>query len=84
MCDDSWWLSTSTLFCVKNDFDHNKSFLRSFFQLAVLLFVVMVCNCVAPLKLAALSLSQIRLLHFDEILDIGFPRILVGAPPYVT
>jgi hypothetical protein len=51
-----------------------------FFQLAVLLFVVMVCNCVAPLKLAALSLSQIRLLHFDEILDIGFP-LLVGAPP---
>ena len=33
MCDDSWWLSTSTLFCVKNDFDHNKSFLRSFFSI---------------------------------------------------
>lgn len=67
-------------FCVKNDFDHNKSFVLLFFQLAVLLFVVMVCNCVAPLKLAALSLSQIRLLHFDKILDIGFP-LLVGAPP---
>ena len=80
MCDDSWWLGTSTLFCVKNDFDHNKSFVLLFFQLAVLLFVVMVCNCVAPLKLAALSLSQIRLLHFDEISDIGFP-LLVGATP---
>ena len=53
---------------VKNDFDHNKSF---FFQLAVLLFVVLVCNCVALLMrgtLAALSLCQIILfqLHFGH------------------